>query len=223
MWDPGWDDVFRAKDWGSYPPEELVRFMGRNFFSAPDRKAVRVLEIGCGAGANLLFLAQEGFDATGLDGSAVALEQAKSRLNARGLSVWLDQGDAMDLPYSDTGFDCVLDIECVYANTLADSRKILGEAHRVLKPGGLLFSKTFMTGTSGEETGRRMEGEDNTFLELPDGPFNKGYGVIRLTAEEEILTLYDHFDNISVDYVIRSDFNRAKEVREWLITCRRKN
>jgi len=219
MWDPGWDDVFSAKVWGSYPPEELVRFMARNFFSVPYREAVKVLEIGCGAGANLLFLAQEGFDTTGLDGSAVALKQAGSRLSARGLSAQLDQGDAMDLPYSDASFDCVLDIECVYANTFADSRHILGEAHRVLKPGGLLFSKTFMTGITGESTGRRMEGEDNTFLEIPDGPFNKGYGIIRLTAEEEIPSLYGHFSELSVDHVIRSDHNRAKEVREWLITC----
>jgi SAM-dependent methyltransferase len=222
MWNPGWDEVFRAKDWGSYPPEELVRFMGRNFFQAPDRRAVKVLEIGCGAGANLLFLAQEGFDATGLDGSAVALERAAARLAARGLSARLDRGDAIQMPYADASFDCVLDIECVYANTLADSRLILAEAHRVLKPGGGLFSKTFMTGTSGEATGQCLEGETNTFLEIPDGPFNKGYGIIRLTAEEEIPALYGAFADISVDFTIRSDQNRSQEVREWLITCRKK-
>jgi SAM-dependent methyltransferase len=221
MWNSGWDDVFRAKDWGKYPPEELVRFVGRNYFGVPDRKAVGFLEIGCGAGANLLFLAQEGFDATGLDGSTVALERARQRLTERGLEAQLDRGEAMELPYGDSSFDCVLDIECIYANTLADSRRIIGEVHRVLKPGGLLFSKAFMTGMTGSARGRRLEGEPNTFLEMPEGPFNQGYGVIRLTSEEEIPGLYGLFPEISTDFVIRSDCNRNKKISEWLITCRK--
>lgn len=221
MWNQGWDDVFRAKDWGKYPPEELVRFIGRNFFGAERRSEVRILEIGCGAGANLLFLAQEGFDATGLDGSAVALERAGQRLAERGLAARLDQGDAMALPYAEDSFDCVIDVECVYANTKADSRVILAEARRVLKPGGMFFSKTFMTGTSGEDTGLRMEGEPNTFLAIPDGPFNAGYGIIRLTAEDEIADLYGIFRDLSVDWSIRTDRNGSKKVGEWLISGRK--
>ncbi len=221
MWNPGWDDVFRTKQWGAYPPEELVRFVGRNFFAAEDRSAVRFLEIGCGPGANLVFLAQEGFSATGLDGSKIALEQAAARLKDLRLSAQLDQGDAMALPYAEAAFDCVIDVECAYANTFADSRRILSEAHRVLKPGGLLFSKAFMTGTSGEATGRRLDGENNTYLEMPDGPFNMGYGIIRLTAEEEIPVLYGDFAERSVDFVIRSDRNRSVEVREWIVIGRK--
>ena len=40
--------MFSTRDWGGYPPEELVRFVARNFFSAPDRKRVKILEIGYG-------------------------------------------------------------------------------------------------------------------------------------------------------------------------------
>jgi hypothetical protein len=51
MWDPGWDNIFSKKKWGKYPPEELVRFVGRNYFSVPDRSSISFLEIGCGGGA----------------------------------------------------------------------------------------------------------------------------------------------------------------------------
>ena len=61
-WDPTWEDIFRNRQWGRYPPEELVRFTARRYFQALDRKAVSMLEIGCGAGANIWFLAREGFD-----------------------------------------------------------------------------------------------------------------------------------------------------------------
>jgi SAM-dependent methyltransferase len=221
MWDKGWDDVFRGKEWGRYPPEELVRFVGRTYFGVADRSAVRFLEIGCGPGANLWFLAREGFTVAGLDGSQVALDQAAGRLAADGLRAALDQGDALDMPFDAERFDCVLDIECVYANTREDSRRIIAEAHRVLKPGGWLFSKTFMTGVTGEETAVPLPGEAHTYGEIPDGPFNRGYGPIRLTAEDDIADLYGAFPSISYDSVVRTDANRAKKIGEWLITCRK--
>lgn len=221
MWDTGWDDLFARKAWGRYPPEELVRFMARTFGAAPDRKAIRVLEIGCGPGANLWYLAREGYAAYGIDGSGVALEQARQRLAGEGLSAELVKGDAMRLPWPDDHFDAVLDIECVYANVLADSRRILAEAHRVLKPGGRLFSKTFATGTSGEGSGPRVGDEPNTYRDLRGGHFNAGYGVIRFTAESEIAGLYAGFADLAWELVTRTFDERRGVVREWVVTGRK--
>ena len=219
MWDNGWDKLFEGHEWGRYPPLELVRVIARNFFSAENRATVEILEIGCGPGANLRFLADEGFSAHGIDGSQVAIEQAQQRLEGEGLKVELQKADAMALPYPDSRFDAVIDIECLYANTLADTRIILDEVHRVLKPGGLLFSTTFATGLPG--SGPPLDDEPNTYTEYSGGPLHEGYGVVRLTAEEEIQDLYGVFDAIEYDYLIRSDGNRNTEVREWMITCRK--
>ena len=43
-----WDDKFRSRAWGRYPPEELVRFMGRNYanLSPTNRADINVLEVG---------------------------------------------------------------------------------------------------------------------------------------------------------------------------------
>lgn len=222
MWNAGWDVIFRDREWGKYPPEELVRFIARNFYSTPDRKAVKILEVGCGPGANLWYLSREGFSVYGMDGSQVALEKARNRLAGEGLEVQLHCGDILSLPFPSDFFDCVIDIECLYANTAADTRRILEAIHRVLKSGGLFFSKTFMTGTYGDGLGVRVEGERNTFSELQEGAFHKGYGVVRFTDEQDIQTLYgERFAVQSVDHLIRSDQNRGHEVREWLIVCRK--
>src|SRR6218665_938871 len=61
-----WDEKFRSRSWGRYPPEDLVRFMGRRFRAA-DKGAVKVLEVGCGPGANLWFMHREGFAVHGID------------------------------------------------------------------------------------------------------------------------------------------------------------
>jgi SAM-dependent methyltransferase len=202
-WDPGWDDIFRRHEWGRYPPEELVRFTARRFYAVADRASVRFLELGCGPGANLWYLAREGFSVTGIDGSEVALRRAAARLAAEGLTAELALGDATKLPWADDSFDCVLDIECVYANSFEDSRRIVAEARRVLRPGGLFFSKTFMTGTSRDA-------------------LYSGYGIVRFTAEDEIPQLYAGFASVEYDHVIRTDGNRARMVKEWLITCRKR-
>lgn len=221
MWDKGWDDLFARKNWGKYPSEEVVRFVARSFFAAPDRKSVRILEIGCGPGANLWLLAREGFCAYGLDGSAVAVAQARERLAEEGLHANIETGDAMHLPWPRGYFDAVLDVECVYANSLADSRRIIEECHRVLKEGGVFFSKCFATGTTGEGSGLRIEGEPHTWRDLTEGPFNSGYGIIRFTEEDEIPRLYAGFEPLVWDYILRSDNGGRTLCKEWIISGRK--
>ncbi len=60
-WDPVWEEIFRRKEWGKYPPEHVIRFVARNFYRVADRASIRLLEIGCGPGANIWFMTREGF------------------------------------------------------------------------------------------------------------------------------------------------------------------
>ena len=68
-WDPIWEEVHRSCEWGQYPPEELIRFVARKFAKADDRGKVQLLELGCAVGANIWFLAREGYSAWGIEGS----------------------------------------------------------------------------------------------------------------------------------------------------------
>ena len=216
MWDPGWDSIFSESEWGRYPPEEVIRAVSRATREVADRQSFRVLEVGCGAGANLWFVAREGFDAYGIDGSQVAISQALSRLESEGLTAKIRLGDAMSLPYDTGYFDMVLDIECIYANTMADSRVIVAEIFRVLKPNGYFLTKTFMTGTYGDGINPTLTGEPNTYVEMTEGACRHGYGVVRLSSREDILDLHSAFEVLSLDYVIRSERSGGYEVKEWV-------
>lgn len=220
-WNSEWDTIFSENQWGEYPTEELVRFVARNFYKAKDRSAVRLLEIGCGPGANLWFLAKENFSVVGLDGSAVALANAKKRLNSQGIDIPLLQADARQLPFPEAYFDGVFDIECLYANSLLETRRIIAEVHRVLKPGGLFFSKTFMVGSDGDGQGALLAGEPHTYTQVKSSTIRTNGGIIRFTAESEISELYGSFSSIDYDYLIRSDQNRKTEIKEWLISCKK--
>ena len=98
----------------------------------------RILDVGCGTGANLLMLSQFG-EAEGVDIS----EDALAFCRERGLAN-VKLGAAEKLPYDDGTFDLVTALDVV--EHLDDDLGGLSEMRRVLRPGGrvLLFVPTFM-------------------------------------------------------------------------------
>jgi ubiquinone/menaquinone biosynthesis C-methylase UbiE len=137
------EDGFNAQR--RYPNEELLRFLGGNFFNKTeikDRKSIKVLEVGCGSCANLWMIAKEGFDTYGLDLSEEALMLGKKMLDSWQTEANLQQGSFTNLPYEDSSFDVVVD---VLAMSCVDHESYLtgiDEIYRVLKKNGLFFSYT---------------------------------------------------------------------------------
>lgn len=64
--------------------EEFLRFMGGNFSGVEKakRRDIRILDVGCGSGANLWMIAHEGYEAYGLDLSVEALKLCKAMLDS---------------------------------------------------------------------------------------------------------------------------------------------
>ena len=129
-----WDELFRRGDFAAQEPTWSVR---RFAALLAERGAKRVLDLGCGAGRHVVFLAQEGFEVHGLDSSAEALRICRERLREAGLRATLVQADMREIPYPDGAFDAVLAIASLYHGTLADIKRTLAELRRVLRPGGL--------------------------------------------------------------------------------------
>lgn len=127
-----------------YPNEELCRFMGRNFFKLgpADRKKTRILEVGCGSGANLWMIAREGFDAWGLDFSKEAIGLCRQMLERYGTTANLAVGDMQASGLPATSFDAVVDVFSSNCFDNAGHARFLDEAGRLLKPGGRFFSYT---------------------------------------------------------------------------------
>ena len=216
-WDPTWERVFSSQEWGRYPPEELIRFVARRFYGAEDRSSVKILEIGCGPGANIWYLAREGFAAHGIDGSPTAIRRAGERLAADGLRAELQVGDVTRLTnfYSSASFDGVVDAVCLQHNRIDAVRGALDEVDRVLRPSGRFFSMAIARGSWGDGLGTELE--SGTFGEIGAGPL-AGKGVCHFFSREEVEELFgSRFADLAVDSVTRTVEGGRFSIQHWLI------
>ena len=215
-WDPTWEQVFRASPWGRYPPEELVRFMARNFFSVPERGSVRVLELGCGPGANLWFLSREGFDTHGIDGSATAIARAEGRLTAEGVTARLEVGDILSLEsvYRGLCFDAIVDIGCLQHNRMVYVEEILDQVSLLLVPNGRVFAMMIARGSYGDGTGTEVE--PGTFTGVTEGPA-QGMGLCHFFGLEEVETVFSRFGDARIECSARSVNGRRQWVKHWVV------
>lgn len=95
----------------------------------------RVLDVGCGLGTEVGWLAERGYTAVGIDLSRAACIQAQARF-AKGLFL---QADVRHLPFLDHTFEISLDRGCFHYLPAADRPQYACELSRVLKPGGRLL------------------------------------------------------------------------------------
>lgn len=219
-WDPIWESVFANQAWGRYPAESLIRFIARNYY-ARKRDSVRILEIGCGAGANVWYMAREGFDVYGIDGSRTAINYAQERMRREGVAADLRVGDIVSLPYDSEMFDAVIDVECLYSNSEKNAQKIMTEVSRVLRKDGMLYSRTFADDMYLGKSHTRLGGLE--YDNISDGPL-AGKGLVRLADKDSLQKIYGGIFNIvSTDKMTHTIDNGSVRVCEWVIVCRRKD
>lgn len=214
-----WENIFSTRKWGEYPPEDLIRFIARHFYQSPNRPAIKILEMGCGTGANLWFIAKEQFAVYGIDCSNTAISLARQKLDNE-IPSWTGQlrvGDFVELPFEDNYFDAVIDMEAVYCNSFEKSKRIYDEAARVLKANGLLYIKTFACGSHGDKTGESAG--DNAWISS-EGPL-AGKGFSRFTAQSDITDLLSAFKIEELELQTRTINNLKNEIKEWNITARK--
>jgi len=99
----------------------------------------RVLEAGCGVGAQTIILAHNspGAEITAIDRSEESLRAARERVSSQGITnVTFHQGDIFHLPYEDDVFDHVF--LCFVLEHLPNPAEALLCLRRVLKPGGTI-------------------------------------------------------------------------------------
>ena len=103
------------------------------------RGGERVLDVGCGMGADVFALAAmvgESGHVTGVDFSEALISEAKTRAAERSLAVSFEVADAQSLPFAHASFDAVRTERMLMH--VPNATQAIAEMVRVLRPGGRL-------------------------------------------------------------------------------------
>lgn len=139
---------YQELPWFSHEPNFQVALAAREGFLPPSG---RVLDIGCGAGSNLLFLARQGLTVHGLDLSPGALRAAGDRAEEAKVALSLLQGDAVALPFRDRAMDAALDNGCFHTLPFELREPYSREVARILRPEGKMILGWIGRETTGKE------------------------------------------------------------------------
>jgi SAM-dependent methyltransferase len=122
----------------SFDDDPVVQAIARVLPSIPSGERLQLLEVGCGEGKRLAWLAANlGLECFGIEPSAKAVAAAKA------MGIQALQGTADELPYKAGTFDIVVFGFCLYLCDRQDLFRIAQEADRVLKPEAWLVIHDF--------------------------------------------------------------------------------
>ncbi len=130
-----------------------------------------VLDVGCGTGENVLYLAARGHEAWGIDFVPLAIERAKAKAAERRINAHFLVGNALELGKLGRQFDTVID--CGLFHTFVDEERSIyvRSLSAVLRAGGSLYLLCFSDEQPGTEGPRRISQQ-----EIRDS-FHEGWNV----------------------------------------------
>lgn len=218
--DDDWDNVTTQKSGGRWSPAEPMIRMTARFIQRRTgidsydvkRPTERVLDIGCGNGNHVMYFAEQGLSAAGIDISESAIDIARERANRRGLDVELETGSAETLQWTDDTFDLVVSDGVLDHVSFIEAKHIVDEVQRVSTPNAYIFLS--LRSTADSECGRGEQVEENTYV------LQEGYeeGMIQHFFDRqhiaELLADYEIFDIEHIKHEYPTEFTIDKSHRQ---------
>jgi ubiquinone/menaquinone biosynthesis C-methylase UbiE len=129
-----WNNAYNSGEYKNHwhysnPSQELATLL-----AAVIVRKGSALDLGCGAGVETMFLAENGFRASGIDISDKAIELAKSSAKRRRLRIDFRTGTVLDLPYHGKEFVFLNDRGCLHNLELDEWTGYASEVARVATP-----------------------------------------------------------------------------------------
>jgi len=132
-------------------------------------KGKDVLDVGCGAGVEVVRFAKAGARVTGVDIAESAITLARANATQQGVETRLEVADGEHLPFPDASFDLVFAHGVVQYT--GNDTAMVAEIHRVLRPGGLAIFQAYNRNSWLNLLSKVMK----TPLEHEDAPVLKRY------------------------------------------------
>ncbi len=199
-----WDSIYQqGRMLNRYPYDSVVSFIFKY-----GKKGQKVLELGCGAGANLWFAAREGFEIIGTDFSQASLDYARARFKQENLQGEFIHCAFPEVPVAENSIDLAVDRTALCCISIEALDKTLFNLKQALKPDAYFLTQSYTPKYSAYHS--------------PYEGTLKGVGSLSFLSQAEIEEVYGRYFNIlSLQEVVSTQTLPHKELilSEWIITC----
>jgi len=213
VWDKFYED-------GTYlmwvPGECLVQFVAKEI-ERKKRKVKRILDVGCGNGRHLIYMAKKGFNLFGIDISQKSLQILQDWLNREGLQAKLKKASVTQIPYPDEYFDVVVCLGILDHILIKDAQKGIQEIERTLVSKGILFLG--LRSDRDTECGQGKEIEEKTFLLPGDVEGNLPQHFFSLNEIKNLLVNFKITDLECRERLMGRDLSTRDS--RWIITAQK--
>ena len=139
----GWGNAKNLSELGDAKTNEYLKQKIGKYFSYVNAKSA--LDLGCGTGTTAFTFAKHGFQTTGIDISATAIEMGRDLARQQNLEIRFVAGDALDLKSLGQKFDLVYDSHFLHCIVLEeDRRKVFEGVKSVLSSNGIFILDTMV-------------------------------------------------------------------------------
>ena len=158
--------MFRSRE-GKQTIQEANEVLRQSGLEGP----LRILDLACGEGRHSIEFAKLKHDVTGLDYTKSFLDVAKARAKAKGLKIPFVRGDMKETSkyFKKNSFDLVVSLYNSFGffEKRSEDLRVLKEAAKVLRPGGVLILNTL----NGDGVKKRLEQPKNAGYEIQKNIF----------------------------------------------------
>jgi len=178
-----------------------------------DMGCKRILDLGCGTGRHTIYIAEKGFDTFACDAATFGIKIARQRLLKLGLNAKFCRSDYSCTGYKSNSFDAII---CVWTSghgSKADVQNHIAEMHRVVRPGGLVFSD--FVSKADEAYGRGTRIEEDTFINISEMEADIPH---HFSTHDELTEQYHPYSYVKIsdiEYVIQ-DTNHTRIRAFWV-------
>lgn len=214
-WDQRYKDNTNMSIW---PWSDLVSYVIR--YARPDRHGFRVLELGCGAGANIPFFTSFEIEYFGIDGSITMVKKLKEKFPK--IAENIITGDfTKDIPFLGD-FDLIVDRSSLTHNPTEGIKQCLHNVHNKLKLKGKFIGIDWFSTMHSEYQKGEPDEDIFTKKKYQVGQFAH-VGRVHFSDKLHLLDLFTKFNILVLEHkIIKTEIpNEGRNFASWNIVAQK--
>jgi SAM-dependent methyltransferase len=193
-----WDEQYRSNlQMSIWPFSDLVSYVIR--YAKPAGKQTRVLELGCGAGANIPFFLAQGFKYYGIEGSNIIINKLKRKFPKTKNN--LIQGDFTKQIQFKEKFDLVVDRAALTHNNIDGIKNCLELVYDKMKKNSIYIGIDWFSTKHHDYSNFVKKLDTYSRTKYSKGQFTN-VGTVHFTNESHLKKIFQKFEILVLEHKI---------------------